>query len=136
MNKLTSKVANEAVQEIDALTAKIDIVLGERERVAAALKEMPGVSKVYPSDTNFILFQCKNAQAVYKDMADSGIVIRFRGTQQHCDSCNRVTVGTKVSFLFTIPLDDLYYCTLFMRYFILLPCVWCLLGCCPLESSW
>jgi len=83
------------VQEIDALTAKIDIVLGERERVAAALKEMPGVSKVYPSDTNFILFQCKNAQAVYKDMADSGIVIRFRGTQQHCDSCNRVTVGTK-----------------------------------------
>jgi len=61
MNKLTSKVANEAVQEIDALTAKIDIVLGERERVAAALKEMPGVSKVYPSDTNFILFQCKNA---------------------------------------------------------------------------
>jgi len=27
-------------------------------------------------------------------MADNGVVIRFRGTELHCDECLRVTIGT------------------------------------------
>jgi histidinol-phosphate aminotransferase len=35
-------------------------------------------------------------------MADSGVVIRYRGTELHCSECLRVTIGTEeenISFI-------------------------------------
>lgn len=46
------------------------------------------------ADANFLMFSIDNASAVYKAMADGGVVVRDRSTQQHCDGCLRVTVGT------------------------------------------
>ena len=34
------------------------------------------------------------AKEVYKQMADSGVVIRYRGSEQHCEDCVRITIGT------------------------------------------
>lgn len=38
--------------------------------------------------------QVDNAQAIYKRMADDGVVVRFRGNELHCKDCLRITVGT------------------------------------------
>ena len=95
VNALTSKTAMEAVQKFDALQANVKSVLQEREKVTQALEALEYVTKVYPSDSNFLLFRLdKNALKVYKQMADNGVVTRFRGTELHCDECIRVTVGT------------------------------------------
>jgi histidinol-phosphate aminotransferase len=95
VNALTSKMALEAFESTAALQGNIDIILAQRELVAKSLESMDYVTKVYPSDANFLLFRLRShAQAVYKKMADDGVVTRFRGTEVHCDECIRVTIGT------------------------------------------
>lgn len=52
------------------------------------------VKKVLPSDANFLMFSLDNASAIYKSMADAGVVVRDRSNQLHCEDMLRVTVGT------------------------------------------
>ena len=95
VNELTSRMALQAMEELDSLRGNIQALLEQRSVVAAALKEMDCVTKVFPSDANFLLFRLKkNAQAVYKKMADNGVVTRYRGAEMHCEECIRVTIGT------------------------------------------
>jgi histidinol-phosphate aminotransferase len=94
VNTLTSQTALAAVEQIDALQKNIQSVWNERAIIAEALGQMDFVTKVYPSDSNFLLFRLKqNAKVVYKQMADRGVVTRFRGTEVHCEECIRVSVG-------------------------------------------
>ncbi|OQS02306.1 histidinol-phosphate aminotransferase [Thraustotheca clavata] len=94
INKLTAKVAKEAFENTSLLQEKVKIVLDEKKKVIKALQAFPFVQKVYASDSNFVLFQCSNAFKVYKEMAESGVVIRYRGNQLLLDDCLRATIGT------------------------------------------
>jgi histidinol-phosphate aminotransferase len=95
VNALTSKMALDALESTAALQITIAALLEQRELVATALESLDFVTHVYPSDANFLLFRLEShAQAVYKKMADEGVVTRFRGTEIHCDECIRVTIGT------------------------------------------
>ena len=38
--------------------------------------------------------QIERAVEIYKHMAEAGVVTRFRGKEQHCTDCIRVTIGT------------------------------------------
>ena len=71
----------------------VAVLLSERERIKGALQGLPFVKRVCHSDTNFLLFEVPKAFDIYKTMADKGVVCRFRGTEMHCDSCLRVTIG-------------------------------------------
>jgi histidinol-phosphate aminotransferase len=101
INALTSRLATAALDEIlaqphdNVLIHNIASILQQRQVVIQALQELDFVQKVYPSDANFVLFSItQQAQAVYKQMADTGVVIRYRGNEMHCDECLRVTIGT------------------------------------------
>jgi histidinol-phosphate aminotransferase len=96
INQLTSDLANQAFTHVDNLQLNIAALLEQRELVAKELLALDFCTKVYESDSNFILFRLlKNAQACYKQMADrAGVVTRYRGTELHCDECIRVTIGT------------------------------------------
>ena len=95
VNKLTSEVAQNAMKNIPYLEKNIKELLEQRTIVANRLLELDFVTKVYPSDSNFLLFRVKkNALLIYKTMADRGIVTRFRGNELHCSECIRVTIGT------------------------------------------
>ena len=93
VNKLTSKIARDALRCTSKAEANIRAVLGERARVATALAGVPGVHCVYPSDTNFLLFAVDHAKALHCRMAKLGVVVRYRGDNLHCASCLRVTIG-------------------------------------------
>lgn len=57
-----------------------DIVAAQR--VVAALRQMPAVRHVHPSDANFILVVVDDALRVYKTLADvHGVVVRYRGDE-------------------------------------------------------
>lgn len=60
-------------------------------------------SQIFPSESNFILIRIDNAHAIYKHMADSGVVIRYQGNKIHCKDCVRITVGKpdEVDLLFS-----------------------------------
>lgn len=98
INQLTSKMALQALEDdsLKKLQSNIKEVLVEREVVAEGLEKLDFVVKVYPSDSNFLLFRIQqSAKAVYQYMADNcGVVSRYRGTELHCDECIRVTIGT------------------------------------------
>jgi len=97
VNSLTSEVAINAMKSIATLETNVKSVLEQRDYVQnALLKQSDVVVKVYPSDSNFLLFRvAKYAKEMYKIMADKGVVTRYRGTELHCDECIRVTVGTQ-----------------------------------------
>mmetsp|Transcript_53014 Transcript_53014/g.63888 ORF Transcript_53014/g.63888 Transcript_53014/m.63888 type:complete len:155 (+) Transcript_53014:348-812(+) len=95
INKLSSDVAVNALKNIPTLETNIGILLKEREVLMTKLNALEFVTKVYPSDANFVLFRMKQlAQELYVTMANRGIVTRFRGNEIHCEECFRVTVGT------------------------------------------
>jgi histidinol-phosphate aminotransferase len=96
VNSMTSEVAINAMKSISTLEKNIAQVLSQRAIVAEKLAAVDFVTKVYPSDSNFLLFRVKDkAIELYKNMADSGVVTRYRGTETHCDQCIRVTIGTE-----------------------------------------
>ena len=75
--------------------SNVATILSEREFLENGLRQMNIIKKIHPSDANFILFVVPKAQQMYKNMADAGIVCRYRGMETHCDECLRVTVGTR-----------------------------------------
>lgn len=98
VNALTSEVAINAMKSTNVLQKNIASVLQQRQVVAEQLSELNFIEKVYPSDSNFLLFRVNsdvNAVDLYKTMADAGIVTRFRGNEIHCNQCIRVTIGTE-----------------------------------------
>lgn len=97
VNALTSRAAIAAFDNLDTVHSNVHQLIAQRGIVMAELDAMSCVEKVFPSDANFILFrltQAFDAERVYKQMADQGIVTRFRGNELHCSNCIRVTVGT------------------------------------------
>jgi len=98
VNSLTSEVAINAMNSMDTLRKNVESTLQERANVRQKLEALTDiVVKVYPSDSNFLLFRVKDdlrAVDVYKKMADDGVVTRFRGSEMHCHQCIRVTIGT------------------------------------------
>jgi len=94
VSKLASKMGKGAFEHVALMESNVALILQERARVAHALSALPFVKRVCRSDANFLLFELPNAKAVYKTMADSGVVCRFRGSEINCKDCLRVTIGT------------------------------------------
>ena len=96
VNKLTSEVAVNAMKNTDVLAKNVQTLLEQRDIVAKKLEAMKDiVVKVYPSDANFLLVRLtKLSKEIYKKMADSGVVVRYRGSELHCEECLRITIGT------------------------------------------
>lgn len=96
MNKLTSEVALNAMENVSVLEKNVQTLLDQRQVVANELKKMDFVVKVFPSDSNFLLVRLKKlSKEIYKKMADDGIVVRYRGNELHCEECLRITIGTE-----------------------------------------
>ena len=67
VNKLTSDAAANALRNTHVLEKNVKEVLDQREWVAKKLEVLEFVEKVYPSDSNFLLFRVKQkANQLYK----------------------------------------------------------------------
>jgi len=96
INKMTSQLALSAFEKenLERVKKNIALIKQERTRVISGLKNVTLVRKIHPTSANFVLFQIDNSFAIYKKMADLGVVIRYRGTEIHCEDCLRMTIGT------------------------------------------
>ncbi len=91
INSLSQTLAIEAFRNRSIIDSQIKKIISERERVYRELKKIEGI-KIYPSESNFILFKVKNSDKVYQRLIKEGILIRNLG-----DSIKnglRVTIGT------------------------------------------
>lgn len=93
INTLTTRMALKAFDNLEMVRFHITEIRKERERLARALRELPTVETVYPSQANFLLFRIRNAENVWRTLTEQGIIIRYRGNEPGCDNCLRATIG-------------------------------------------
>ena len=94
INKLTIDIASKTFDDLSIFRSNVQILLKERDFLQEELRKFSAVEKIFPSQANYLLFRIAKAKEIYLAVADRGVVCRFRGTEPHCDSCLRVTVGT------------------------------------------
>jgi histidinol-phosphate aminotransferase len=94
INALTQKKAIELLGIKGLATNQINNILKQREVLITELKTVRYISKIYPSDANFVLVKVDDANKRYNQLIDKGIVIRNRTTQPGCENALRLTVGT------------------------------------------
>ncbi|MBY0245695.1 MAG: histidinol-phosphate transaminase [Sphingobacteriaceae bacterium] len=95
INQATQDLAFEALKNITQVNQWTKETVLERDKLSLELSKLPTSIKVYPSDANFILFEIQNAEQVYEQLTQKGIVVRDRSKVTLCDNCLRITVGTK-----------------------------------------
>ncbi|WP_242119081.1 histidinol-phosphate transaminase [Aestuariivivens sediminicola] len=93
VNELTQKRAIEQLQNISVMQGQVQYILKERDALIKGLKKISFVSKVYPTDANFVLVKVDDATKRYNQLIEKGIVVRNRTTQPGCKNCLRLTVG-------------------------------------------
>ena len=93
INKLTADTALNAFENMELMKFNINAIKEERDYVAEQLSLSSAVTKVYPSNANFILFKIENAKEVYQQLAERGVIVRYRGNEPLCEDCLRVTIG-------------------------------------------
>lgn len=95
INELTQQKAIELLSVRDLASNQIQMILSERQQLIAKLETVSFISKIYPSDANFVLVKVDDAVKRYTQLIEKGIVIRNRTTQPGCENTLRLTVGTK-----------------------------------------
>lgn len=95
VNELTQKRALERLANPTQIKEEINSIIEQREQLLKVLSEVNFVSKIYPTEANFILIKVDNANQRYDELIAKGIVIRNRTTQPLCENTLRLTIGTE-----------------------------------------
>ena len=94
INALSQHHAMEALRDTKTVNAQIAESISERKRLAQELNAFSWVVKIYPSDANFLLVKVDDAAKRYTELLDQHIVTRDRSSQENCENCIRISVGT------------------------------------------
>jgi histidinol-phosphate aminotransferase len=95
INQATQDLVLKALDEVEQVNDMIREIVSQRAKLEAALLDVPMVSRVYPSDANFLLVKVTNAKGTYQKLLDKGIVVRDRSNVILCEDCLRITIGTE-----------------------------------------
>ncbi|GMT45134.1 MAG: histidinol-phosphate aminotransferase [bacterium] len=94
INLLSQQQALIHIENRKEVLGQIEVIRKEKQKMKEALQRLPAVKKVFPSDTNFLLVEIKNAGDIYTKLIAKGIVVRNRSGILHCNECLRITIGT------------------------------------------
>ena len=94
VNVLTQQLALEALGKESEKNRMVEEIVQGRLRLAEELYGHPLVLRIYPSDANFLLVRVVDAEGIYKELVNMGIVLRNRSNVIRCEDCLRITVGT------------------------------------------
>lgn len=95
-----SGIAQEAIlnalQRRSAMEQTVAKIKEEREKLIENLFRLEIVTKIYPTDANFVLVKTVDAEKIYRYLLKEKIVVRNRNNVELCEGCLRITVGTPV----------------------------------------
>jgi histidinol-phosphate aminotransferase len=104
----TASLAQQAVSTagLASMANAVNILNKNRDVLIAGLNEIPGIGAILGGNhANFVVAQVidkegkpsnERAVSVYKTMAEHrGVVVRYRGSENGCEGCLRITVGTE-----------------------------------------
>jgi histidinol-phosphate/aromatic aminotransferase/cobyric acid decarboxylase-like protein len=73
---------------------RVATLISERDLLSTRLSKSALIKRVWPSDANFILVECMDADAVIAAARSVKLVIRDQRSQPHLANCLRISVGT------------------------------------------
>ena len=91
---LNQKKALEILSEKKKIEENIATILAEKKYLEQALQAFSFVKKIYPSDANFLLIKVENADELYQNLINKGIIIRNR--DKVLKNCVRITIGSQM----------------------------------------
>ena len=94
LHMLTQRQALEMTYRLYEKERWVDTLKTERGWLGDALRCLPCVQEVYPTEANFFLVKVADAPAIYHYLVECGIIVRSRHTVALCGNCLRITVGT------------------------------------------
>ncbi|MGB5419053.1 aminotransferase class I/II-fold pyridoxal phosphate-dependent enzyme, partial [Algibacter sp.] len=94
VNELTQQKAIYQLEKHEITQQQVVDILDERGALVTQLKTVSYISKIYPTDANFVLVKVDDATERYNQLIEKGIVVRNRTTQPGCENCLRLTIGT------------------------------------------
>ena len=74
--------------------ARVRTLLQDRERMRTALQASANVVRVYPSDANFLLVECRDAPAFLAAGRAAGLLVRDFTSTPGLANCLRISIGT------------------------------------------
>jgi len=81
--------------ELRAAGARVDALLEERDYLARGLAATPGVEKIWPSDANFLLIDCREPDRFLVRALEGGLLVRDMRAHPSLPRSLRVSVGTR-----------------------------------------
>ena len=94
LNILTQKKALELLDNKEQIDTWIKMLIDEREKMRKYLTKFHFVTKIFPSDANFLLVEMTNARGIYNYLVENGIIVRDRSKIHLCNNSLRITIGT------------------------------------------
>ena len=91
---LQAAVVAKTAEGLTAARRSVQSLIAERIRVAARLATLPCVRRLWPSDSNFILFEVTDSARVMSATRAVGVVLRDRSRDYGLTNCVRMTMGT------------------------------------------
>jgi len=92
VSALNQKAALKALGNAAEFGKRKSIILEQRTWLQNQLAELAVVSKLYPSDANFLLVEMTDANRIYNELVDQKIITRNRHSV--IENCIRITVGS------------------------------------------
>ena len=94
LSAATQTAGFQALEFQDEMRERVQTLVAERHRLAAALRRLPGLT-VDPSGANFVLVRVDgDGHALWQRLVDRGILVRDFSRWPRLDECLRITVGT------------------------------------------
>ena len=94
INRLTQDYALRMLENVGNVEEWVYLLLQERTRLQNQLADLACVERIYPSDANFLLVKVSDANAIYTNLINYGVIVRNRSNVSLCNDCLRITVGT------------------------------------------
>ena len=95
VNLLTQQFVNARLNYETQKNEWVEMLVNQRNELAKQLTAFHWVEKVYPSDANFLLVKVPDADLLYTQLVEQGIIVRNRNTIARCLGCLRITIGTQ-----------------------------------------
>lgn len=93
LDAITQVAGVVALEQRDALTDHLAATAAERDRVLDDLLLHEHVTRVWPSEANFVLLRT-DVEDLFEQLLDLGVLVRDFSTTPGLEGCIRVTIGT------------------------------------------
>ena len=94
LNAISEMAATIALENRALRDANVARIVGERERVVAAMRDIPRIT-IFPTKANFVAFRAeRNSNEIFEALFDRGILVRDVSAYPRLANCLRISVGS------------------------------------------